>query len=264
MKRYIEEAKPPKVDGRIVATIAPHAGYRFSGPVAGYTFRALADQAAAGNKPDVVVILGFSHSIAFPGVSLMEGDGIETPLGVAALDSETGRKLTNLSSRLFFKYALHRDEHSAENEIPFVQAALPGVKIVVGVFGEHDPRNLETVTELAKALNELAKTRNVLVVASTDMRHNADYDLVAKTDAVTLKAIEAMDEQAMVKQGVEADGVCGIMPVLTVMRFAALQGCKKAVTLRYRNSGDDYPESRGNWVVGYGAVAFAVEKQAWR
>jgi hypothetical protein len=203
-----------------------------------------------------VVVLGFSHSMGFKGVALAEGEGIETPLGPAQLDKETGEQLTNSSSRIYFRYALHGSEHSAENEIPFVQAVFPDAKMVVGLIGDHD---LQTVAEFVKALGEVAKRKKVLVIASTDMLHDPDYDLVTKTDQTTLQKLGAMDAEGLVKSWSGSRQVfCGLMPVVTALRFAESQGCKKGTVLRYRNSGDDHPDSRGQWVVGYGAAVFAV------
>jgi hypothetical protein len=82
----IQSAKVPKIEGRIVAAMAPHAGYEYSGTVAGYTFRAIQDNAAGTNKPEPVVVLGFTHSLAFEGVALatepLSSDSIVTPGGV--------------------------------------------------------------------------------------------------------------------------------------------------------------------------------------
>jgi AmmeMemoRadiSam system protein B len=249
-------AEVPAGAGRIVGAIAPHAGFQYSGKVAGYTFKAIQADAAAGHVPETVVILGFSHRAGFPGVALIDGDAIETPLGEAAIDMESTKLLAGLSKRIVVDYSLHGEEHSAENEIPFVQLALPGAKLVVGLVGDHDGH---TLNELCSALCELAKKKKILVVASTDMLHDPDYDLVTKTDKATLAKVAAMDFDGVIKGWSMSKQVfCGIMPVAVVMKFAELQGCKKGTVLYYRNSGDDYPESRGSWVVGYGAVVFAL------
>ncbi len=254
VSNFIAKASMQKIDGRIVGAIAPHAGFIYSGPVAGCTFRAIKDNAKGDNRPETVVILGFGHQETFQGVALMDGDAIETPLGEAELDKEAGEILTNSSSRIIFNYRLFGSEHSAENEIPFVQMALPETKIVVALMGDHDPA---IVKELVTALNELAKKKRILVVGSTDMLHDPDYELVTKTDKVTLDRVAAMDHAGIMKSwGYSKQVFCGIGPVETVMQFSESQGCKKGTVLKYRNTGDDYPESRGNWVVGYGAVVF--------
>jgi AmmeMemoRadiSam system protein B len=255
---FIAEARVPAVTGRIVSAIAPHAGYIYSGRVAGYTYRAIRDSAAAGNKPDTVVVLGFSHRGAFSGVALMDGDALETPLGPVDLDAEAGKLLTLQSDRIRFYFAPHAGEHSAENQLPFVQTALPGTKVVVGLVGDHDAKTLEA---LLAALNELAKAKKILVIASTDLLHDPDYDLVARTDRTTLAKIAALDDAGLASSwSADRQVCCGIGPVLTAMRFARSQGCTRGTTLHYRNSGDDYPDSRGNWVVGYGSVVFTPAK----
>jgi AmmeMemoRadiSam system protein B len=254
---YIKEAKVPKVEGRIMAVMAPHAGFIYSGKVAGHTFRAVQENVKTAGKPDVVVVIGFGHRAGFPGVALMDGDILSTPLGDVELDVEAGVELAKRSERIVFAYEPHEGEHSAENEIPFVQSALPGVKIVVAIIGDHDARTIE---EFVSALKSLSATKKVLVVASTDMLHDASYDLVTKTDRETLKKIEALDHESLAGSWTYSRQVlCGIGPVLTAMKYAEGQGCKRGTVVHYRNSGDDFPESRGNWVVGYGSVVFAAD-----
>lgn len=253
---YIAQANVPEIKGVIVGAFAPHAGYLYSGAMAGYTFRAIKDNAAKGHTPDTVVVLGLSHRGGFSGVALMSGDAIETPLGQSPLDAKAGEFLADQSPRIFFDYAPHAGEHSAENEIPFVQAALPGVKMVVGLMGDHDA---DTIGELVSALDALNRKERLLVIASTDMLHDPDYDLVTNTDQKTLEMVARMDADGLAREWQPAKQIfCGIAPVLATMRFAEDQGCRKGTILGYRNSGDDFPESRGRWVVGYGAVVFAV------
>jgi AmmeMemoRadiSam system protein B len=258
VESYIENAQPEPVEGRIVAAIAPHAGYIYSGKVAGFTFRAIKDNAQKTGRPETVVVLGFSHRGGFPGVALMDGDFIETPLGKAALDTEAAKILAGASPRIFFNYRPHRSEHSAENEIPFVQAALPHTQMVVALMGDHDP---ETLNALVGALDLLSGKKRLLVVASTDMLHDPSYDLVTKTDEKTLKKLATMDCEGLEKTwGYDNQILCGIGPVLAVMKFAKGKGSQKGSVLYYRNSGDDFPESRGRWVVGYGSAVFAVDE----
>lgn len=254
---FVETAEVPEIKGRIVAGIAPHAGYVYSGKTAGYTFRALKDSAAAGNEPDTVVVIGFSHGAAFGGVALMDGDAIATPLGEVGLDNEAADLLVKGRDRIRRDYAPHAGEHSAENEIPFVQAALPKAKLVVAMFGDHEKTTLD---QLVAGLNELAAKKKIVVVASTDLLHDPDYDLVSGTDRDTLKKIAALDMKELAASWSPRKQVCcGLMPVLTAMRFAHDRGSKGGKVLYYRNNGDDDPSSRGNWVVGYGSVIFTVE-----
>ena len=257
VESYIENAQPGSVKGRIVAGMAPHAGFIYSGKTAGYTFRAIRDNAQRVGQPETVVVLGFSHSGGFPGVALMDGDFIETPLGKTALDTEAAKMLAEESPRIFFHYAPHRGEHSAENEIPFVQAALPESKMVVALMGDRDPATLDA---LVGALDVLSRKKRLLVIASTDMLHDPDYEVVTKTDEKTLKKLQAMDCEGLRKTWrYDNQILCGFGPVLAAIKYAREQGCKNGSVLYYRNSGDDFPESRGRWVVGYGSVVFAVD-----
>lgn len=251
---FIDKADVGSLNGRIVGAISPHAGYVYSGPISGYVFRAIKDQAAKGNAPDTVVILGFSHRGGFPGVALMDGEAIATPLGEAVLDRAAAKTLTANRDAIKFNSAPHHGEHSAENQIPFVQVALPKAKLVVALMGGHDP---QTINQLVEGLADLARQKKILVVASSDMLHDPDYDLVTRTDKATLKIVGTMDDKKILQEwNYDRQIFCGMAPVVVVMRFAAAQKCAQGTVLYYENSGDSHPESRGQWVVGYGAVVF--------
>lgn len=253
---FIAQAEVPATEGRIVGAIAPHAGYVYSGPVAGYTYRAILDNAVAHGAPETVVVLGFSHRGGVRGIALMDGSAFTTPLGSTPLDTESARFLSTANPRIMIDYRPHVGEHSAENQVPFLQAALPGVPLVLALIGANDPALTDM---LADALHQLAQRKRVLVIASSDMLHDADYDRVRRTDQATLKRVAAMDTSGVLNAWDYTEQVfCGIGPVVTTLQFAHQQGCRKGTVLRYRNSGDDHPESRGQWVVGYGAVTFEV------
>jgi len=255
---YMEDARVDKVNGRIVGAIAPHAGYIYSGRVAGYAFRAIKDNARDWGLPDTVVVLGIQHRGGFQGVALMDGDVLKTPLGDAVLDKGGAAVMASVTPRIYLDYSPHAGEHSAENQVPFVQSALPGIPIIIGLVGDHDPRTLD---DLVAALDALSKKKQIVVIASSDMLHDPDYSLVTRTDKESLEMVKAMDYTGIHKDwGYSRQTFCGVGPVVAVMRFAELKGCKKGTALYYRNSGDDFPESRGRWVVGYGSVVFAAPR----
>lgn len=254
VRSYIDTPEVPKTDGRIASAIAPHAGYAYSGAVAGHTFRAIRDNDR--DTARTVVILGVSHRASFPGLALMDGTAIETPLGQTLLDQSTGQAFVNASPAISFSYGPHHDEHSAENQIPFVQTALPASKLILGLFGDHTDKTIEQVVH---ALISVAEQTDILVLASTDMLHNASYDLVSDTDRLTLSRIASMDHEAILRDwSPNRQTFCGIGPVIAAMRFAEEQGSTQGAVLCYRNSADDHPDSRGDWVVGYGAAVFAI------
>jgi len=251
---YIAAAEIEPLTNPVIGVIAPHAGYLYSGAVAGYSFRALRESAAQFGAPETVVILGLSHSAGFAGAALMDGDAISTPIRESALDVDGARLMSGMSDRIYFDYEPHIGEHSAENQIPFVQAALPEAKLIVGLIGDHAD---ETRAELASALHKLSQHKPIAVVASTDLLHSASYELVGATDKKTMAMIAGLDEAGLTGGwSFEHQVCCGISPVVTLMKYVRMCGVESGTVLRYRNSGDDYPESRGSWVVGYGAVSF--------
>lgn len=256
----MQGAELPDLQGVIVSCVAPHAGYVYSGAVAGFTFEALRRNADAVGPPDTVVVLGLSHRAGFAGLALLDGKAIETPLGMADLDGESGRVLCDSGKLIFCNERVHAGEHSAENQIPFLQVALPGVPLVIGLFGRQDARVISGVTD---ALTGLAATRRVLVVASTDLLHDPDYRRVSDTDRETVQQIAALDSDGLASRWTpDMQVCCGLGPVLSVMGFARSRGCREGHVLHYRNSGDDFPESRGQWVVGYSSIVFTVGSDA--
>lgn len=253
---YFENAFIPEVSAPILAVIAPHAGYVYSGPTAAYTYRTLQENFLIHGIPDTVVVLGFSHREQHQGVAIMDGDGFSTPLGIAQFDKDFTSLLLKADSRIKLDYRPHMGEHSLENQVPFIQTVLPSATLVMAMIG---PRDMDLLSTLATTLATLSNKKKILVVASSDMLHDPSYERVRKTDQATLRKVVGMDIKGIMHDWDYSHQVfCGIGPVVTTMSYAQQKGCKKATLLRYRNSGDDFPESRGEWVVGYGAIAFTT------
>jgi len=239
----------------LAAGIAPHAGYAYSGGVAGYTYRALRESALQGNGPELVVVLGFSHRVPFEGVAWLDADAIRTPLGDLAADRAFMDRVRDTLPGVFLDVELHDGEHSAENQLPFIQVALPGVPVATGLIGGHAAGQPEA---LAAALRKAADGRRLFVLASTDLLHDADYDRVKTSDACTLQMMERLDSEGLNKAWSYGTQICcGIGPVLTALATARLAGCRHGQRLFYCNSGDIDPSGRGQWVVGYGSMVFA-------
>ncbi len=253
---FLNEAIVPEINGRIISAIAPHAGFIYSGSVAGRTFRAIQQNILRYGVPETVIALGFSHRESFAGLALMDGDKVASPLRETEIDSHAISLLTKASDKIRCDYRPHRIEHSAENLIPFIQVAAPDAKLVVALTGDHD---MGTIASLTKAFYDLAQQKHVLLIASTDMLHSSDYDLVTRTDKATLQLVERMDIESVTNNWkFDHQIFCGISPVLVSMLLAKKFGCVNGNVLAYKNSGDDFPESRGEWVVGYGSAVFAV------
>jgi AmmeMemoRadiSam system protein B len=110
-----------------------------------------------------------------------------------------------------------------------------------------------------EALKELNTKKTIVVIASTDMLHDPDYELVTKTDRQTLEKLVHLKLTEITNEWTYSHQTfCGLLPVMAAAQFAQSQGSKEGILLKYRNTGDDFPESRGQWVVGYGSVIFTV------
>jgi AmmeMemoRadiSam system protein B len=259
---YIAQAGEQPATGRVLAALAPHAGYLYSGGVAGYTYRALREAASRGDGPELVVVLGFGHRTGFRGTALLDGDTIKLPAGTIPIDGAAVAELSNATPLIHVDAVPHMGEHSAENQLPFIQAALPGIPVVVGLMGDHEPA---TINSLVMALRRLATTRRLLVIASTDLLHDADYTNVTQTDHATLGLITSLQDDVLADSWEPGHQICcGIGPVLAAMRFATTAGSHTGTLLHYCNSGDVIPESREQWVVGYGAVVFSAPSSTAR
>lgn len=248
----LEAAEVPASSGLPVAALAPHAGYDYSGKVAGYTYRSLRD-GRRDQPPATVVILGSSHRFAFPGLALLDCQQFETPLGRSAIDREL---LAHLQQQAGGCVACdtrpHVGEHSVENQIPFVQTVFPEARLLLGLFGDH---RAATVERVAQTLADLSRDCDLVVVASSDLLHDPDYAKVRATDVQTLARVAALDWRGLLAEWrPDHQPLCGVAAAATALAHAAIRGCAKGTLLHYRNSGDDFPESRGEWVVGYGAV----------
>ena len=245
---------------RAVGVIAPHAGYAYSGAVAACSLAALRTNAAAtGGAPDVVVVLGFAHSESYAGAAVMDARSFATPLGTAAIATDVARAMCAMPEGrglLHARWGPHCGEHSAENEVPFVQHAFPDAALVVVLLGEHRAATVDAVAAVLARVR--AAHPRMYIVASSDMLHDSEWDVVRRTDAATLRLVARPADHAQLRRAWHADHqvFCGIGPVLVLMRTAELAGATRGLVLHYENSGDRDPASRHDWVVGYSSVIF--------
>jgi AmmeMemoRadiSam system protein B len=238
VKGYLEQA-PVAVGPPPRALIAPHAGYIYSGPVAGSAYRQLA--ALDHTRPYTVFLLGPSHRVAFHGVSVCAFDAYETPLGRIPVSPLAH----TLAQQLGFLPKADLQEHSLEVHLPFLQMSLPAFELVPMVIGNASP------WALAKVLAPFAHDPYNLFVVSTDLSHYHPYDEARAIDATANQAIPALDIQRMATEG-DACGLIGVLALMDVARTAGWQG----TLLDYRNSGDTVgPRDQ---VVGYGAYRFGA------
>jgi AmmeMemoRadiSam system protein B/AmmeMemoRadiSam system protein A len=240
---YLASAAPGEAPaGRLIALIAPHAGYAYSGRTAGAAYAL-----AKGRKIDTVVIIGPSHRVAFEGSAIWPDGGFRTPLGVARVDAGLAAAIAKASGALYLPEAF-AEEHSVEVQVPFVQRALPGAAIVPIVMGR---QTRATVRALASALVKTCLDKNVLVVASTDLSHFLPKDRAEAADAETAALIQGLRTETLIRKAEAGENImCGGGPVATVLLLAEKAGRPRVRVLARTDS-----SSSGGPVVGYLAAA---------
>jgi MEMO1 family protein len=250
--RYLSAAgEVPATDQ--IAVIAPHAGLRYSGPVAAYAYAALRHAVV-----NTAVLVGPSHYLAFEGVAIYERGAFETPFGPVEIDEECAAALMDASPRIKPNPDAHAREHSLEMQLPFLQRVLPGVKIVPLVMGRQDR---DTAFELGDALASVAGRRLAVLVASTDLSHYHPSDVAATLDARVIDRVSRLDHDGLMTILEKfPHHACGGGPTVSVMRAAQALGATRARVLKYADSGDVSGDKDA--VVGYLAAAFGSSPDA--
>jgi AmmeMemoRadiSam system protein B/AmmeMemoRadiSam system protein A len=247
----IARAIVPAIQDHIVALIAPHAGYPYSGAVAAHSYALL-----KGQKIHRVVVIAPSHFEEFPFSAVYGGDAYVTPLGKVPVDKVFAGKLASMSPLIKLSSRGHvpaqgQTEHSLEVELPFLQRTLSDFELVPVVMGE---QSYEASRALGVALAELIQGSDTLIVASSDLSHYHPYDEASTLDHKTLNAIGDWDYLTLSKNfQARIWEACGGAPIVAAMIAAERLGATRAQVLKYANSGDVTGDR--SRVVGYGAVA---------
>ena len=255
----LAKAAPPAVNGEILAAVAPHAGYPYSGPVAAWTYAALQTQAVKGHKYSRVVLIAPSHYVGFDFTSVYDGDAYSTPLGLVPVDKEFAHRLAKMSPTIELSEKGHQatkdaPEHSVEVELPWLQKVLGGnFELVPIVMGD---QSYESSRALGVALAKMLRNdHSTLVLASSDLSHYHTYDEAETIDHKTLHAIESWDYLSMSRNfDARVWEACGGAPIVAAMIYAERMGANQAQVLRYANTGDVTGDH--SRVVGYSADVF--------
>ncbi len=226
----------PEHPGAPEAVIAPHAGYMYSGVVAGRAYHAWRGLAGI----ERVILAGPCHRKPVRGLALSGADAFETPLGSVAVDVPARERLLSEfgPEHLRIDDEAHAHEHSLEVQLPFIQTIFPGAKILPLGVGRGGP-------DIFRAVLELFQDDATRVVVSSDLSHFHAFDEARRRDRRTSDHIEA-------GRGAEIgyEDACGRDAVAGLLQYAAGRGLR-ALTVDLRNSGDT--AGRKDRVVGYGA-----------
>lgn len=246
---YVAAASLPAISGQVVAVMAPHAGHRYSGPVAGYAFAAL-----RGLSPEVVAVISPMHYPYEQPLLTSAHEAYATPLGVIPVEAAAVEALDErLREQLGFGLTrvANDPEHSLEIELPFLQRVLSGPFHLLPVMVRD--QSAHTAQVLGKALAEVLAGRQALLVASSDLSHYYPQNLANTLDDEVLRQVAAFDPQGVIDIEEAGRGfACGRAAVAAVLWAARGLGADEAQILRHATSGDvtgDYSQ-----VVGYGAA----------
>ncbi|BCR04908.1 MEMO1 family protein [Desulfuromonas versatilis] len=224
--------------------VSPHAGYLYSGAIAGETF-------ARVEVPRRVVILGPNHQGLGHRAGVYAGGSWLTPLGEARIDEPLAEEILQGCPALAADETCHRFEHSLEVQVPFIQTRAPGASIVpICLRGAA----LDELLELGRHLGKtLARHDDVLMVASSDMTHYESGERARKKDMLALEKVLDLDPQGLYLV-VREKGItmCGVVPVVVMLAAALEMGAQKATLVRYGNSGEVTGDQ--SEVVGYAGV----------
>lgn len=230
----------PKVEGKPLGIVSPHAGYIYSGQVAATAFGAI--------PPDfsgTFVIIGPSHRGYITCVSEVPW---ETPLGVVDTDAEFARALD-----MEVDEVSHRDEHSIEVQVPFIKYRFPRARIVPVMMGQQDYPGAIRLGEKILAATKRTK-RDVRIVASSDFSHYVPEKKAKEDDLWAIEPLTSLDVEEFYRRIAEKRvTACGYGPITAMVTACKGMGAKAAELIRYATSGDvtgDYRE-----VVGYASIA---------
>ena len=231
--------------GPAIAVVSPHAGYEYSGRVAGATL-------ARVTVPRGVVLLGPNHTGLGRPYSLMVRGRWQTPLGGVPVDEELADALRQHCQDLEPDEEAHRMEHSLEVQIPFLQTLQPDLRIVPIILTS---ARMEIFRRIGEGLAAAIKSwrEPVLLVASSDMTHYEPHETAKAKDAKAIEAILALDAERLLRTVHEQDiSMCGYAPTVAMLVAARALGAATAELVDYRTSGDTTGDFDA--VVGYAGI----------
>jgi len=230
---------------RALGVMSPHAGYVYSGAVAGRTF-------AAVTIPPEVLILGPNHHGVGHQAAVYSRGGWETPLGVVPIAEQLADAVLAACPTTAADTTAHRFEHSLEVQVPFLQSLAPAVAIVPLCIGRV---SLDALLALGNGLVAALHTRPVLplIVASTDMTHFESGESARRKDQMALQHVLALDPEGLYRT-VSANRIsmCGVLPTVVMLQAARALGATGAELVCYANSGEVTGDQ--DEVVGYAGV----------
>jgi AmmeMemoRadiSam system protein B len=230
---------------RVIGIIAPHAGYVYSGAIAGQVYAAI-------EIPSTILILGPNHHGTGAAVALYPDGEWLTPLGPLTINSRLNSNLQQHVLQLRSDTRAHQFEHSLEVQLPFIQYLRSDTTVSAICLGHGDFDAIRQIGEgIAAALRDFGE--DVLIVASSDMTHYESAESARRKDELALERIMGFDPQGLLYVcRSEQITMCGAVPAAVMLVAAAELGATQAELVAYGTSGDVTGDNRQ--VVAYAAV----------
>jgi AmmeMemoRadiSam system protein B len=242
LSQLIPENASPK---RVTGVISPHAGYVYSGAIAGQLFSQI-------TIPETVLIIGPNHHGVGAAAALYPDGQWLSPLGSVSINSRLNALLLRHSPYLQSDSIAHQNEHSLEVQLPFIQYLRPDVTISALCIGHGDYAPLRDIGQgIAAAIREYGE--HVLIVASSDMTHYESAASARRKDQLALERVLVLDGKGLLElcrsRGIT---MCGVVPATIMIEAALRLGASEAELVAYGTSGDVTGDN--DQVVGYAAV----------
>jgi len=242
--------QPDALKRKAIGIVSPHAGFMYSGAIAGAVYSSI-------ELPQTFILIGPNHTGLGAPLSLMAQGTWETPLGPVDIDEDLAGSILTSSSHVHDDSLAHLREHSLEVQLPFIQHFRKDFKIVpIQMLDTRYTACVELGRTIAKAVKSWKgsdESREVVIIASSDMSHYETAAVAKDHDFKAIQQILSLDPEGLYK-AVRNYGItmCGYGPVIAMMLAAKELGATRAELIKYANSGDvsgDYHQ-----VVGYAGL----------
>ena len=254
---YLNSVKKRVIQQDIIGLIVPHAGYGYSGQVAAYAYDQLKNR-----EINTVIIMGPAHyyPLSYPSIYLK--GKYKTPLGEVPINEKLAKKIKDQFSQIEFIPLAHKQEHSIEVQIPFLQVVLKNEFQIVPIL--LSAKNYKVFKKLSDVLFDVLKEeKNIMILASSDLSHFPDYKNANKVDNDTINLIKNFKTLELIQREKDVYNSkianlqtyqCGLGPVTVLLELGKNFTKSSNIILDYKNSGD-FLQMRKDRVVGYTAMA---------
>ena len=241
--KFMVDKDADKVDA--IGVVSPHAGYIYSGPVAGAVISRI-------KFKNTFILIGPNHRGMGKPFSIMTSGSWKTPLGQVEVDSDMAKAVLKVSKYLEEDSEAHLYEHSLEVQVPFLQYFKPDVMIVPVLLSQAGAAVYE---EIGRALSTVLKKpgNEAVIIASSDMTHYEPHEKAKEKDKKAIEAILDLDAAELVNRiNRYRITMCGYAPAICLITAAKGLGAKKAELVKYQTSGDTSGDFSS--VVGYAGI----------